>query len=178
MCSSDLLQNAAQRLYGRQLNLTCMDSRDFKGDILKERASAYGADVAETITGNAARLERNIGDRSFARIFIDAPCSGFGTLRRHQEIRWRATPEGITDLAEKGLAILRSAAGHVQEGGDIVYSTCTVTRAENLEVAKRFLESEEGSAFKLGAIGGKACFASLAAPGAPDAHFAVRFVRK
>ena len=86
--------------------------------------------------------------------------------------------EGITDLAEKGLAILRSAAKHVADGGDIVYSTCTVTRAENLDVAKRFLESEEGGAFSLGKIGGKACFSSIAAPGAPDAHFAVRFIRK
>lgn len=173
-----MLQSAAQRLYGRQIDLCCMDSRDFKGDILKKRADSYGAHISEIITGNAARLERHIGVRKFSRIFIDAPCSGFGTLRRHQEIRWRAAPEGITDLAEKGLAILRSAAGHVEEGGDIVYSTCTVTRAENLDVAKRFLESEEGSGFVLGKIGGKACFASIAAPGAPDAHFAVRFVRK
>ena len=173
-----LFQNAAQRLYGCQLNMTCMDSRDFKGDILKERVGTYGAQVAETITGNAARLERHIGDRKFSRIFIDAPCSGFGTLRRHQEIRWRAAPEGIADLAEKGLAILRSAAGHVKDGGDIVYSTCTVTRAENLDVAKRFLESDEGAAFTLGKIADKACFASIAAPGAPDAHFAVRFIRK
>ncbi len=173
-----MLQSAAQRLYGRQLNLTCMDSRDFKGDILKKRAESYNAKVSEIITGNAARLERHIGDRTSSRIFIDAPCSGFGTLRRHQEIRWRATPEGITDLAEKGLAILRSAAKHVADGGDIVYSTCTVTRAENLDVAKQFLESEEGAAFSLGKIGGKACFSSIAAPGAPDAHFAVRFMRK
>ena len=50
---------------------------------------------------------------------------------------------------------MRSAAKHVADGGDIVYSTCTVTRAENLDVAKRFLESEEGAAFSLGKIGGK-----------------------
>ena len=122
--------------------------------------------------------ERHVGERTFGRIFIDAPCSGFGTLRRHQEIRWRATQEGIVELAEKGLAMLKSAAGHVAEGGDIIYSTCTVTRDENIEVVKRFLESPEGANFKLGSIGGKAYFASPAQPGAPDAHFAVRLVRK
>ena len=173
-----LLQSASSRLYGRQMGLTCMDSRDFKEAILADRAKAYGARVSETITGNAMRLERHVGERTFDRIFIDAPCTGLGTLRRHQEIRWRIAPEAVENLSAKGLAMLKSAASHVSVGGDIVYSTCTVTRGENIEVAKRFLESEEGQSFKLGAIGGKAYFASLASPGAPDAHFAVRFVKQ
>ena len=172
-----LLQSAAMRLFGKQMNLTCMDSRDFKSEILSDRAKLCGIEIADIITGNAARLDRHLGDRRFERIFIDAPCSGFGTLRRHQEIRWRATPEGIVDLSEKGLAFLKSAAGHVAPGGDIVYSTCTVTREENAGVVKRFLESPEGAAFTLGTIGGKACFASQAQLGAPDAHFAARLVK-
>ena len=77
-----------------------------------------------------------------------------------------------------GLALLKSAAGHVEPGGRIVYSTCTVTYAENNGVVKRFLESEEGKGFALAPIDGKACFTSQLAEGSPDAHFAAKFVRK
>ena len=117
-------------------------------------------------------------ERMFKTIFIDAPCSGLGTLRRHQEIRWRVTPEHIDELAETGLALLKSAANHVEIGGQIVYATCTVTYAENNGVVKAFLESEEGSSFKLAPINGKAAFVSQITTDSPDAHFAVKFVRK
>ena len=150
----------------------------FKAELLEERAKSYGVKISKVLTGNAARLYRTVGDARFDRIFIDAPCSGLGTLRRHQEIRWRVTPEGITDLSEKGLAMLRSASKHVEKGGDIIYSTCTVTHEENNSVIRRFLESEEGSSFKLVTIAGKACFASRVSPGSPDAHFAARLMKQ
>lgn len=172
-----LMQSFAQRLYGKQLSLTCMDSHGFKTDLLRERAKAYGAEIDELITGNATRLDSVIDDRTFDTIFIDAPCSGLGTLRRHHEIRWRLQPEQIEELAEVGLAMLKSAASHVDVGGSLVYSTCTVTYAENNGVVKRFLESEEGKSFKLVPVYGKACFAPQLSDDSPDAHFAARFMR-
>ena len=173
-----MLQGIAQRDWGSQIELTCMDSHGFKTDLLRDRAKTYGVDVNDFVTGNATRLDSVMGDRSFDVIFIDAPCSGLGTLRRHHEIRWRLQPEQVTDLANTGLALLKSAAGHVKPGGRIVYSTCTVTYAENNGVVKSFLESEEGKAFTLAPINGKACFTSLLSDGSPDAHFAAKFVRK
>ena len=111
-------------------------------------------------------------------VFIDAPCSGLGTLRRHPEIRWRLTEEHLGELAALGLSLLRSAAGQVARGGQLAYATCTVTHTENNVVVKRFLESPEGADFELAPIAGKACVATRLAPGTPDAHFAVRFARK
>jgi 16S rRNA (cytosine967-C5)-methyltransferase len=172
-----LLQNFAYRMYGEQLALTCMDSHGFKTDLLRERAQAYGVEIEEFVTGNATRLDSVIGDRAFSTVFIDAPCSGLGTLRRHHEIRWRLQPEQIDELAEVGLALLKSAASHVSVGGTLVYSTCTVTYAENNGVIKRFLESDEGKNFKLIPIYGKACFAPQLSDDSPDAHFATKFMR-
>ena len=86
--------------------------------------------------------------------------------------------EHIDELAETGLALLKSAANHVEIGGQIVYATCTVTYAENNGVVKAFLESEEGSSFKLAPINGKAAFVSQITTDSPDAHFAVKFVQK
>ena len=173
-----MLQSDAMRLFGEQVNLTSMDSHAFKTDLLRERAAEYGAEISEIVAGNATRLDSVMPGKMFDLVFIDAPCSGLGTLRRHQDIRWRIDQEKIDELADTGLELLKSAAGHVAEGGSIVYATCTVTYAENNGVVKRFLESEEGSAFKLAPIAGKACFASQLAPNEPDAHFAAKFTRK
>ncbi len=172
-----MLQSGAQRRFGDQLALTSMDSHAFKTDLMKTRAGEYGVKLADVVTGNATRLDSVIPGRTFDMVFIDAPCSGLGTLRRHQDIRWRIEPEKIDELADTGLDLLKSAAGHVATGGSIVYATCTVTYAENNGVVKRFLESEEGAAFKLAPINGKACFISQLSPGSPDAHFAAKFVR-
>ena len=174
---SIMLQSFSQRLYGEQFNLVSMDTHSFKSDVLRQRAEEYGVDIAEIVTGNAMRLDSVMPERMFDCVFIDAPCSGLGTLRRHHEIRWRIAPEQIEELAASSLAFLKSAAGHVNVGGHIVYSTCTVTYAENYGVVKAFLESPEGANFKLAPIQGKSCFASQLSVGSPDAHFAAKFVR-
>ena len=173
-----MLQSLAHRMFGEQLTLTCMDNHGFKTDLLRDRAQTYGADINDFITGNAARLDSVMGDRMFQTIFIDTPCSGLGTLRRHHEIRWRLHLEQIAELADVSLSLLKSAASHVEPGGQIVYSTCTVTYAENNGVVKRFLESKEGSDFKLAPLFGKACFTSQLSDDSPDAHFAAKFVKK
>lgn len=172
-----MLQSIATRLYDRQIKLTSMDSHSFKVDLLKDRAAEYGVELDGIIAGNATRLDSVMPDRMYDLIFIDSPCSGLGTLRRHQDIRWRIEPEKIEELANTGFDLLNSAAGHVPVGGSIVYATCTVTYAENNGVVKRFLESDAGKSFKLAPINGKACFSSQLESGSPDAHFAAKFVR-
>lgn len=58
-----------------------------------------------------------------------------------------------------------------------MFSTCTVTRQENVAQVARFLESEAGRGFRIEEVEGKAGFASELVPGGPDAHFAVKLRR-
>ncbi len=173
-----MIQSDAMRMFGEQVELTSLDSHEFKTNLLRERAEEYGVELAEVVTGNATRLDSVLPNKEYQMIFIDAPCSGLGTLRRHQDIRWRIDEEAITTLANTGLDLLKSAANHVQPGGFIVYATCTVTYAENNGVIKQFLESPEGADFALAPINGKACFSTQLSNGSPDAHFAAKFVKK
>ena len=173
-----LIQSDAQRRYGSQIDeYVTVDNLEFKTNITAERAEEYGIHVSESITGDATVLDDVVGERAFDVVFIDAPCSGLGTLRRHPEIRWRLNPEKIDEFAKTGLALLKSASTHVTPGGSIVFSTCTITRAENIDVVKAFLASDEGASFALAPIGGAPCFNPALKPGSPDAHFAVRLVK-
>ena len=143
-----LIQSDAQRRYGSQIDeYVTVDNLEFKTNITAERAEEYGIHVSESITGDATVLDDVVGERAFDVVFIDAPCSGLGTLRRHPEIRWRLNPEKIDEFAKTGLALLKSASTHVTPGGSIVFSTCTITRAENIDVVKAFLASDEGASF-------------------------------
>lgn len=173
-----LIQSDAQRRYGSQIDeYVTVDNLEFKTNITAERAEEYGIHVSESITGDATALDDVVGERAFDVVFIDAPCSGLGTLRRHPEIRWRLNPEKIDEFAKTGLALLKSASSHVAPGGSIVFSTCTITRAENIDVVKAFLASDGGASFALAPIGGAPCFNPALKPGSPDAHFAVRLVK-
>jgi 16S rRNA (cytosine967-C5)-methyltransferase len=73
-------------------------------------------------------------DDTFDRVLLDAPCSGLGVLRRRPEARWRAKPEQVAQLAALQIGLLAHAATKVRPGGRLVYSVCTLTRAETLEV--------------------------------------------
>jgi 16S rRNA (cytosine967-C5)-methyltransferase len=72
--------------------------------------------------------------RRFARILVDAPCSGTGTLGRNPEIKWRLRPEDLADLHGRQVALMENAMGALAPGGLLVYSTCSLEPEENEEV--------------------------------------------
>ncbi len=77
----------------------------------------------------------------FDRVLVDPPCSGLGTLQARADLRWRATPERMRELTGVQRAILTSGAAVVRPGGVLVYSTCTISPAENERQIFDFLES-------------------------------------
>ena len=87
----------------------------------------------------------------FDTVFVDAPCSGTGTMRRHGEIPWRLAPQECDlDLPELQLELLCEAARRVGAGGQLIYATCSVLHAENERMwSPPFLASPEGAGFAL-----------------------------
>ena len=71
------------------------------------------------------------------------PCSGLGVLRRRPELKQRDRAD-FAGLPDVQLAILNNAARYVKPGGRLVYSTCTLRRAENERVVKQFLAVNPG----------------------------------
>lgn len=75
----------------------------------------------------------------FDRIFVDAPCSGTGTLARNPEIKWRVKESDFVRFQEKQVAIVSAVLGHLAPGGRLVYATCSLEREENESVVERIL---------------------------------------
>ncbi len=173
-----LLQSGSVRAFGSQIpRYVAVDNHAFKSEILRERASQYGIEVSDCVTCDATNLNRGVGDELFDVVFLDAPCTGLGTLRRHPEIRWRLDEEAIAGHAELNARLLASASHHVAPGGVMVYATCTVTPEENVAVVAEFLKGEGAGRFQLEPIEGSSAFASKLVSGGCDAHFAVRLRR-
>src|SRR5207344_2829674 len=60
------------------------------------------------------------------RVLVDAPCSGFGTLRRNPDLKWRHGPQAVAELSAKQRRILGSASRLVKPGGRLIYATCSI----------------------------------------------------
>lgn len=66
-------------------------------------------------------------------VIADLPCSGLGVMGRKPDIRWRTGPQQVRELAALQKEILDTVWRYVKPGGRLVYSTCTMTDAENLQ---------------------------------------------
>jgi 16S rRNA (cytosine967-C5)-methyltransferase len=74
----------------------------------------------------------------FDGVLIDAPCSGVGTWQRNPHARWTTTVKDVTELAAVQARLLDSVAPALKAGGRLIYSVCTLTRAETTAVAGAF----------------------------------------
>jgi len=100
---------------------------------------------------NDVRTKRLAG--KIDRVLVDAPCSGFGTLRRNPDLKWRHGPDAIGELAGKQRRILEAAARLVKPGGRLVYATCSILKAENEAITADFAAAHpEFSALSCGEL--------------------------
>ena len=77
----------------------------------------------------------------FDRVLVDAPCSGFGTLRRNPDLKWRFEATDIAELNAKQAAILARAAKLTKAGGRLIYATCSLLNDENEAITEAFLSA-------------------------------------
>nr|WP_253894871.1 RsmB/NOP family class I SAM-dependent RNA methyltransferase [Corallococcus exercitus] len=104
-------------------------------DRLQQRASRAGLTRVQVLrTPPSAGLNAD-------RVLADVPCSELGSLRRGPDLRFRLSPESLSQHAAVQRDILARAGDVVRPGGRVVYATCTVNRAENQDVVADFLRS-------------------------------------
>jgi 16S rRNA (cytosine967-C5)-methyltransferase len=128
----------AAAMQGRGVLVAC-DVRDRRMDLLRRTVAASGA--TNVRLAQVDLLQPLPFGRAFDCVFVDAPCSGLGTLRRDPDIKWRRQEDEIRALAAAQLEMLRNAAAAVAPGGRLVYATCSSEPEENESVVDEFLTS-------------------------------------
>jgi 16S rRNA (cytosine967-C5)-methyltransferase len=103
---------------------------------LERTAARLRATIVRVEVEDAAEARR---DGSFDAVLVDPPCSGLGTLQSRPDLRWRVRSESIDELAALQARILLAGASAVAPGGALVYSVCTISRAEGPDVVEAFL---------------------------------------
>lgn len=155
------------------------DARIAAVDVLPSKVASAQARISRAGLGSRVRsfafdgtelggseLPEELG-RTFGCVFLDAPCSGTGTMRRHPEIASSLTAEGVSDQARLQAKLLAAASSRVAPGGHLVYSTCSVLAEENRCVVDAFLASEAGGAFSRV----RDDMQTIPGPGSCDGHF-------
>jgi 16S rRNA (cytosine967-C5)-methyltransferase len=91
-----------------------------------------------------ARIEKIAETELYDAVLVDAPCSGFGTVGRKVDARWSKSPDSLRELVALQGELLARAAKLVKVGGFLIYSTCTIDREENEDVAEAFIKGCSG----------------------------------
>ena len=122
--------------------IVALDVHEHKMRRIEENCARLGIKSVEPLLLDARETGARFS-RQADRVLVDAPCSGLGVLRRKPDARWRRTPEDLVVLARLQREILQSAGKAVKPNGILVYSTCTIERAENEDVVEEFLSQNE-----------------------------------
>ena len=125
----------ATGLAARGACVVACDSHRGRVGLLKANRRALGAESMHVVAADGRRPPLRPG--CFDAVLVDAPCSGLGTLRRRPDARWRIELSSIARLAELQIELLDAAADLLRPGGQLVYSVCTLTSQETLDVAAR-----------------------------------------
>ncbi|MEA4888421.1 MAG: 16S rRNA (cytosine(967)-C(5))-methyltransferase RsmB [Clostridiaceae bacterium] len=112
--------------------------------LVDEHAKRLGLTAISCLTADASADDPDDRIAAADLVLADVPCSGLGLLGRKPEIRLHMNHERILDLYPLQAAILRRAAALTKPGGILIYSTCTINPAENIERIHAFLQEQAG----------------------------------
>lgn len=118
--------------------VVALDIYEHKIKLIMENADKLGLTNIKPQIKDARYSHELEGE--FDRILVDAPCSGFGVLRKKPEALYNKSMSNVEELSSLQLDILNSSSKKLKIGGELIYSTCTIFKEENTENVRKFLE--------------------------------------
>ena len=118
-----------------------IDIHQHKIKLIDTNMKKLGINIVKAIVMDARNVNKQ--GRKFDKILVDVPCSGYGVIRKKPEILYSKNKENVEELAKLQLEILNSAADILKDGGELIYSTCTITNEENTNNIEKFLEERK-----------------------------------
>ncbi len=129
---------------GRGADVTAVELRPHRAELVRRAVATMSADV-DVVVGDARTFPGIEG--GYARVLLDAPCSGLGALRRRPEARWRRTSTDVAGLTVLQRELLDAALRLVRPGGVVAYVTCSPHLAETRDVVAGRLLTDAREAF-------------------------------
>ena len=121
--------------------IIAIDIHQHKIKLIDTNMKKLGINIVKAIVMDARNVNKQ--GRKFDKILVDVPCSGYGVIRKKPEILYSKNRENIEELAKLQLEILNSAADILKDGGELIYSTCTIIAEENTDNIEKFLEERK-----------------------------------
>lgn len=118
-------------------------SRDIyenKISLIEHEKKRLGIENIFVETYDATILDRDLINKADYCI-VDVPCSGFGIIRRKPEIKYNKLESDFDSIQKIQSKILENASKYLKVGGELVYSTCTVNKEENINMINNFLKN-------------------------------------
>lgn len=81
----------------------------------------------------------------FNKIFLDAPCSAFGTISKNPDVKYNKNLESVVRLSNLSFNMLENCKKYLKSEGKIIFYTCTISSSENQMVVEKFIESNKGT---------------------------------
>lgn len=114
--------------------------------LIEDRAKLLGFEGVHYLNLDG-RILSDVLDVKFDKIILDVPCSGLGTIGRKPDLKYHLKPESLDEIQAIQKELLNSCSSLLKEGGQILYSTCTLNKKENGKQVLAFLNEHED--FKL-----------------------------
>ena len=162
------------------------DLTEYKVGLIEENICRTGFQNIRAEQKDATVFDKD-SERIADIVIADLPCSGLGVLAKKTDLKYKMTKEGTESLAKLQREILEVVRNYVKEGGALVYSTCTINPAENLENVRWFLdnspefEAEDITSFLCGELQKdvkEGCLQLLPGVHDSDGFFIAKFRRK
>lgn len=116
------------------------DLYEHKIKLINDGAMRLGINIINAQLGDASVFNKNLPKAD--KILCDVPCAGLGVIRRKPEIKYKDF--GFVDkLCELQYNILNNASMYLKDNGVLMYSTCSLSKKENEEVCRRFLDEHK-----------------------------------
>lgn len=126
------------------VDLLALDLKASRCRRVEENLARLGLTAAVQVA-DCALPETWWDGRPFAAVLADVPCTASGVVRRHPDAKWLRREADIASFARTQWTILNSLWQVVDEGGTLLYATCSVFPAENSQQMTRFLAHQPGA---------------------------------
>ena len=126
-------------LMENQGKIEAYDLYEHKVKLVEYNLRRLGVKNVHIQAGDSTKLKEVYPEKTFDRILLDAPCSGFGVLKRKPEIKYHDSSimDGLVSLQA---LLLENAYYLLKNDGTMVYSTCTINKKENELMIQKFIE--------------------------------------